>query len=165
LSCAIAQKLKLDQDKIEGVRIAGLLHDIGKIHVPAEILSKPGRLNEFEFNIVKTHAQAGYDILKTIKFPWPVALIVLQHHERIDGSGYLSGLKGDDLLIESKIIAIADVIEAMVSHRPYRPALGLDKALEELSVNKGIKYDSAIVDACFDLFSKKDFDLKQIYFD
>jgi response regulator RpfG family c-di-GMP phosphodiesterase len=157
LSTAIAQEMKLPQDKIEGIRIASLIHDIGKIGMPAEILSKPSKLSEIEYRLIKNHSQIGYDILKSIEFTWPIAQIVLQHQERLNGSGYPQGLKGDDILLEAKIIAVADVIEAMSSHRPYRPALGIDKALEEISKNKGILYDPEVVDTCLMLFKEKEF--------
>ena len=157
LATAIAQEMKLPQDKIEGIRIASLVHDIGKISIPSEILSKPSKLSEIEYRLIKNHSQIGYDILKSIEFPWPIAQIVLQHQERLNGSGYPQGLKGDDILLEAKIIAVADVIEAMSSHRPYRPALGIDKALKEISQNRGILYDSEVVDACIKLFKEKDF--------
>jgi PAS domain S-box-containing protein/putative nucleotidyltransferase with HDIG domain len=160
IAVAIAQEMKLPEDKIEGMRIAALVHDIGKISIPAEILSKPSKLNEMEFSLIKNHPKTGYDILKTIDFPWPVARIVLQHHEWLDGSGYPQGLKGDKILLEAKIIGTADVVEAMSSHRPYRPSLGIDKALEEISKNKGILYDPEVVDACLRLFKEKDFELK-----
>ena len=154
---AIAQEMKLPEDKIEGMRIAALVHDIGKISIPAEILSKPSKLNEMEFSLIKNHPKTGYDILKTIDFPWPVAKIVLQHHEKIDGSGYPQGLKGEKILLEAKIMAVADVVEAMFSHRPYRPSLGIDKALKEISQNKGILYDPEVVHACPKLFKEKEF--------
>jgi HD-GYP domain-containing protein (c-di-GMP phosphodiesterase class II) len=145
----------LSPDKIEGIRIASLIHDIGKISIPAEILSKPTKLTDMEFNLIKDHPKIGYDILRKIDFPWPLAELILQHHERRDGSGYPSGLKGDEILLEAKIIALADVVEAMSSHRPYRPALGIDRALEEISQNKGIFYDPEVVDACIRLFKEK----------
>jgi PAS domain S-box-containing protein/putative nucleotidyltransferase with HDIG domain len=157
LAYEIAKMMNLTNDQKEGVRLAGAIHDIGKIYVPAEILSKPGKISENEFNILKTHSQVGYDILRTIDFPWPIAKIVLQHHERIDGSGYPNGLKGDEILIEAKIIGVADVVEAMASYRPYRPALGIDKALEEILKNKGKIYDPEIVDICQDLIVNKGF--------
>jgi putative nucleotidyltransferase with HDIG domain len=160
LATVIAQEMKLSQDKIEGTKIASLVHDIGKINTPAEILSKPSKLNEMEFNLIKNHPKTGYNILKTIDFPWPVARIVLQHHERLDGSGYPQGLKGDKILLEAKIIGTADVVEAMSSHRPYRPAKGIDKALEEISKNKGILYDPEVVDACPKLFKEKSFNFE-----
>ena len=145
---AIAAKMGLSKKRIEGLYTAALVHDIGKIIVPAEILSKPGRLTEIEFSIIKEHPRVGYEILKDVDFPWPVAEIILQHHERMDGSGYPRGLTGDDILLEARILAVADVVEAMSSHRPYRPALGIDKALEEISKNKGKLYDSRVVEAC-----------------
>ena len=157
LATAIAREMKLPPDKIEGIRIASLVHDIGKISIPAEILSKPIKLNEIEYSLIKDHSQIGYDILKSIDFPWPVAKIVLQHHEKINGSGYPQGLKGDEILLEARIMGVADVVEAMSSHRPYRPALGIDKALEEISWNKGILYDPEVVGTCLELFKEKDF--------
>lgn len=157
LATTIAQEMKLPQDKIEGIRIASLVHDIGKVSIPAEILSKPTKLNEIEYNLIKDHSQIGYDIIKTVDFPWPVAQIVFQHHERINGSGYPQGLKGDDILLEARIMGVADVVEAMSSHRPYRAALGTDKALEEIYQNKGILYDPEVVDACIKLFKEKGF--------
>jgi PAS domain S-box-containing protein/putative nucleotidyltransferase with HDIG domain len=157
LAVAIAQEMKLPEDKIEGIRIAALVHDIGKINIPAEILSKPSKLNEMEFSLIKNHPKVGYDILRKIDFSWPVAKIVLQHHEKIDGSGYPQGLKGEKILLEAKIIGVADVVEAMSSHRPYRPSLGIDKALEEISQNKGILYDPEVVDVCLKLLKEKDF--------
>ena len=157
LSTAIAQKMKLPQEKIEGIRIASLIHDIGKISIPSEILSKPSKLSEIEYRLIKNHSQIGYDILKSIEFSWPIAQIVLQHQERLNGSGYPQGLKGDNILLEAKIIAVADVIEAMSSHRPYRPALGINKALEEISINRGILYVPEVVDVCIRLFKEKDF--------
>ncbi|MBU4350516.1 HD domain-containing protein, partial [bacterium] len=157
LATTIAQEMKLPRDKIEGVRITSLIHDMGKISIPSEILSKPTKLSKIEFSLIKDHSQIGYDILKSIEFPWPVAQIVLQHHERIDGSGYPQGLKANEILIEAKIIAVADVVEAMSSHRPYRPALGIDKALEEISQNKSTLYDPGVVNTCLKLFRKKKF--------
>ncbi|MBW1740700.1 MAG: PAS domain S-box protein [Deltaproteobacteria bacterium] len=157
LACAIAKEVGLSKGEIDGLRPAGVVHDIGKIYVPAEILSKPGRLTENEFNIIKTHPQVGYDILKIIEFPWPIAKIVLQHHERMDGSGYPQGLSGEEILLEARILSVADVVEAMASHRPYRPALGIDKALEEISENKGVLYDAKAADACLKLFTEKEF--------
>lgn len=157
LACFIARKIMLSEEQVEGLRVAGLLHDIGKIYVPAEILSKPGRLTESEFNIMKTHPQVGYDILKTVEFPWPVALTILQHHERLNGSGYPDGLSGEAIILEAKILGVADVVEAMSSHRPYRPALGLDKALKEISTNRAILYDPRVVDICLLIFEKNKF--------
>ena len=157
LAVALAKDRGLSQDRIEGIKITALIHDIGKINVPVEILSKPGKLSDIEFGLIKNHSQKGYEILRTIDFPWPVAEIVLQHHEKMNGSGYPRGLKGDEILLEAKIICIADVVEAMSSHRPYRPALGIDKALEEISQNKGILYDPEVVDTCLKLFKEKGF--------
>ena len=157
LSAAIAKELNLSPDKIEGIRIASLIHDIGKIGLPTEILSKPTKLNDVEFSLIKGHSQIGYDILKPIDFSYPVAQIVLQHHERLNGSGYPNNLKVDEILLEAKIIGVADVVEAMSSHRPYRVALGIDKALEEISQNRGILYDPEVVDAFLKLFKEKGF--------
>jgi putative nucleotidyltransferase with HDIG domain len=154
LACSIAEHMGLSADLIKGLRIAGLLHDIGKISVPAEILSKPGKITKDERNIIKNHCRVGYDILKGIEFQWPVAEIVLQHHERIDGSGYPLEITGEQILLEARILAVADVIEAMSSHRPYRAALGLDEALEEIRRKRGILFDPVVVDACLDLASK-----------
>jgi PAS domain S-box-containing protein/putative nucleotidyltransferase with HDIG domain len=157
LSCAIAQDLGMSELEIEGLRVAGDIHDIGKIYVPAEILSKPGQITAIEYGIIKTHPQVGYDILKTIKFPWPVAQIVLQHHERLDGSGYPLGLRSDQILKEARILTVADIVEAMSSHRPYRPAQGIDKALAEVVQNKGRFYDTDAVEACVRLFQENRF--------
>jgi PAS domain S-box-containing protein/putative nucleotidyltransferase with HDIG domain len=157
LSCAIARELGMPEDQVEGIRVAGDIHDIGKIYVPAEILSKPGQITAIEYGIIKTHPQVGYDILKTIKFPWPVAQIVLQHHEKLDGSGYPLGLEKDQILKEARILSVADTVEAMSSHRPYRPAQGLGKALEQIIQNKGLLYDQDAVDACVTLFREKSF--------
>lgn len=157
LACEIAKEMGLPEDQIEGICMSGIVHDIGKMHVPAEILSKPGKLTDNEFNIVKTHVQVGYDILKGIEFPWPVADIVHQHHERIDGSGYPLGLPDDNIIMEARIMCVADIIEAMASHRPYRPALGMDKALEEIARGKGVYYDSEVVNACLKLIKEKGF--------
>jgi len=154
---ATAAEMNLPDEQITGVRIAGGIHDIGKISVPTDILSKPGKITDHEFEIIKTHTQVGYDILKKIDFPWPIAQIVHQHHEKMDGSGYPLGLSGQDILLEARIICVADVIEAMISHRPYRPALGMEKALEEISKNRGILYDPDAADACLRLFKEKGF--------
>lgn len=148
LGCAIAIEMGFSRDLVRAVRVSGLLHDIGKICVPAEILGKPGELTEHEFAIIKTHCQAGFDILKGIEFPWPVAQVVMQHHERMDGSGYPAGLLGKDILIQARILAVADVLESVASHRPYRPSLGTSKAIEEILANKGKLYDSRVVNAC-----------------
>jgi putative nucleotidyltransferase with HDIG domain/PAS domain S-box-containing protein len=160
LACAVAAELKFDGERIEGLRVAGLLHDLGKIAVASEILSKPGKINEYEIAIIKAHPQIGYDILKTIEFPWPVAQMVLQHHERLDGSGYPAGLKGEEIMLEAKILGVADVVEAMSSHRPYRPAIGINQALEEISQKKGLAYAPEVVDACLRLFHQRDFAFK-----
>jgi PAS domain S-box-containing protein/putative nucleotidyltransferase with HDIG domain len=159
LACAIAGELNLPEVQIEGIRVAGVLHDIGKINVPAEILSKTGRLSDAEFNIVKTHSQIGKEILESIDFPWPVAQIVHQHHERLNGTGYPQGLSDGKIILEAKIMAVADVVEAMASHRPYRLALGIEKALEEISSQRGLLYDPQAVDACRELFDKKGYKL------
>jgi putative nucleotidyltransferase with HDIG domain len=157
LACAVARELGLPADRVAGLRVMGLLHDLGKISVPAEILSKPGKLSDTEFAIIKSHAQAGYEIVKEIRFPWPVAEVILQHHERMDGSGYPQGLTGPDITPEARILAVADVVEAMASHRPYRPALRIELALEEIAQNKGVLYDPEVVDACLKLFAEKKF--------
>ena len=162
LACAIAGELNLPEVQIEGIRVAGVLHDIGKINVPAEILSKTGRLSEAEFNIIKTHAQVGKEILESIDFPWPVAQVAHQHHERLNGTGYPQGLSDGKIILEAKIMAVADVVEAMASHRPYRPALGVEKALEEISSQRGLLYDPQAVDACRELFDKKGYKLAQV---
>lgn len=160
LASAIAGEMGLTRNQVEGIEVAGNLHDIGKIHVPIEILSKPGKLTEIEFSYVKTHSQSGYDIIKDIEFPWPVAEIILQHHERLDGSGYPRGLSGDEILPEARIIAVADVVEAMASHRPYRPALGIEPALDEIVRNSGLLYDPEVVAACCRLFQERGFSLE-----
>lgn len=158
LAAAIARELGMTEDEIEGVYVAGVIHDIGKIHIPAEILSKPGRLNEIEYGLIQTHPQVGYEIVKDIHFPWPVADIVLQHHERLDGSGYPGRLTGDQIVVGARIIAVADVVEAMASHRPYRPGLGITRALEEIERKLGVAYDAQVVRACLILFSSKGFE-------
>ncbi len=157
LACAIAEEMKLPAEQIDGIRAAGIVHDIGKIHVPSEILSKPGHLSEVEFIMIKTHPKIGYDILKQIEFPWPVADIVLQHHERMDGSGYPSGTSGENICMEARILAVADVIEAIASHRPYRAGLGMVEALKEISQSKSNQYDSRVTEACLKLFNEKGF--------
>jgi PAS domain S-box-containing protein len=157
LACAIGNEMGLSSDRIEGIRVASAMHDVGKVYVPAEILSKPGKLSPLEFNLIKVHPQVGYDILKTITFPWPVAEVVLQHHERIDGSGYPRGLTGGEISLEAKVLSIADVVEAMGTHRPYRPALGMERALEEVRVYRGKLYDPDAADACLRLFNEKGF--------
>jgi len=153
LACAIAEKMGLGEKTVDGVRVSGLLHDVGKVSIPAEILSKPGKLTPLEFGLVKEHVRIGFDVLKEIVFPWPVAESVLQHHERLDGSGYPCGLKGEAINLGARILAVADVVEAMASHRPYRPALGIDAALEEIKEHQGKLYDSSVVEVCVQLFA------------
>ncbi len=160
LASALAQEMGLSEKEVEGVKMASLIHDIGKISVPSEILSKPGKLTEIEFCLVKTHPQSGYEILKNITLPWPIAQIVLQHHERLDGSGYPLGLKDKEILLEAKIIGVADVVEAMASHRPYRPALGIEKALEEISQKKGLLYSLRWSISVLSFLLKKDLSLR-----
>jgi PAS domain S-box-containing protein/putative nucleotidyltransferase with HDIG domain len=162
LACAIAAELGLPGDQIEGIRMAALIHDIGKMYTPAEVLSKPGELSELELGLIKTHPQVGHDILSTVDFPWPIATIVLQHHEKMDGSGYPSGLVGDEILLEARILGVADVVEAMSSHRPYRPALGLDRAIEEIRQKRGTRYDPQVVDTCIALLTEKGFEFEQV---
>jgi HD-GYP domain-containing protein (c-di-GMP phosphodiesterase class II) len=157
LACAIAIEMKLPKDMIEGVRMAGVIHDLGKISVPAEILSKTGKISDIEFSLIKTHPTVSYEILRPIDFPWPIAQMVLQHHERDNGSGYPFGLHRHEILLEAKILGVADVVEAMASHRPYRPALGVEVALEEISEHSGTLYDFDVVQACVKLFREKRF--------
>jgi PAS domain S-box-containing protein/putative nucleotidyltransferase with HDIG domain len=159
LARAIATEMGLPTDQIDGIRMAAIIHDIGKMSVPAEILSMPRKLTDIEFSLIKTHALSGYDILKDIEFPWPVGQIILQHHEMMDGSGYPNGLKGSEILLEARILTVADVVEAMASHRPYRAGLGLDAALEEITKNRGVLYDPKVVDACLRLFNEKGYKL------
>jgi putative nucleotidyltransferase with HDIG domain len=160
LAAAIAEKMSLSEEQIKGIQMAGVIHDIGKMYIPADILSKPSKLSSIEMQLIMTHSQAGYDIMKDIEFPWPVARIILEHHERMDGSGYPDGRLKNDILLESRIIAIADVVDAMASHRPYRPSLGIDVALREIEKNKGVLYDSDMVDACLTLFREEGFQLE-----
>ena len=157
LAQAIASEMNLPANQIEGIQMAAIIHDLGKIAVPAEILSKPKKLTAIEYGLIKSHPQDGYDMLKDINFPWPIAKIILEHHENLDGSGYPNGLVGENILLESKIIAVADVVEAMASHRPYRPALGIDIALKEIETNKGTLYDEDVADVCLRLFREKGF--------
>lgn len=149
----IGQILHLDTDLVDGARIGALLHDFGIIRIPSEILNKPGKLTDQEFEIMKQHPVHGYQILKNIDFPWPVGRMVLQHHERLDGSGYPGGITGSDIILEARIIAVADVIDSMISDRPYRKALPVETALDELKKHKGVKYDAAVVDAAVDLYT------------
>jgi response regulator RpfG family c-di-GMP phosphodiesterase len=160
LACAIANEMSLPEEQIEGIRMAGLIHDIGKISVPTEVLSKPGPLSELEYGLIQAHPRVGHDVLKEMDFPWPLAQIVLQHHERLDGSGYPQGLSGEEIMLEARILAVADVVEAMASNRPYRPPRGLDKALGEISQNRGVLYDSEVVDVCLKLFTEKGFEFE-----
>jgi len=159
LSEAIAGKMGLSAEQIGIIRMAALIHDLGKIYVPAEILTKPSKLSNFEFELIKSHPLVAHDILKGIEFPHPIADYIVQHHERLNGSGYPNGLSDGNIHLEARIIAVADTIEAMASHRPYRPAIGLDKALEEISVNRGILYDPDVVNACLELFRENGFAL------
>ncbi len=154
LACGIAAELDLNLEMTKGLKVAAALHDIGKISIPLDILIKPGRLTDLEYSLIKEHSRAGYNVLKEIRFPWPVAQIVHQHHERIDGSGYPAGLKCSDILVEAKIIAVADVVEAMSSRRPYRAFLGLDAAREEIMNHRGALYDPDVVDACLKVLSQ-----------
>jgi len=160
LAGAIAAEMGLPESQTHRIRMAAAIHDIGKIYVPVEILRMPHRFAEIESSIIKTHPRVGYNILKEMDFPYPVAETVLQHHERMDGFGYPAGLSGEDILLEARILGVADVVDAMASHRPYRPALGADKALKEISHNRGILYDPEVVDACLRLFTEKGFKFK-----
>jgi PAS domain S-box-containing protein/putative nucleotidyltransferase with HDIG domain len=162
LSGAIAAEMGLDAQVVKGLQVAGYVHDIGKIVVPAEILAKPSKLTKAEFELIKSHPEQGYEVLKDIDFPWPVAQVALQHHERIDGAGYPRGLKGDQIIIEARILAVADVVEAMAAHRPYRPSRGIDAALEEVIRYRGVKYDPAAVDACVRLFRERGYVLEPV---
>lgn len=163
LALAIAREMQLNEEQYEGLGLAATIHDLGKVAIPSEILAKPGKLTNIEYQLVQTHAQIGFDILTegTTEFPWPIKTIVHQHHERINGSGYPLGLSGTDLLIESRILAVADVVEAMASHRPYRPALGIEVALQEISKNQGTLYDAEVVTACLSLFADKRFSFEK----
>ncbi len=160
LARAIATEMGLSPEKIEGIRMAGSIHDIGKLSIPAEILSKPRKLWEIEFRMIKEHSRRGYEILKDVESPWPLAEMVYQHHERMDGSGYPINLKGEEICMEARILAVADVVESMASHRPYRPTLGIDVALEEIEKNRGTLYDEVVADACLRLFREKVFQLE-----
>lgn len=157
LSCSIAAEMGLPEERIEVLRLAAFVHDIGKVGVPADILTKPGKLTDIEMSLIKLHCQVGYDILKNVEFPWPIAEMVFQHHERMDGSGYPQGLAGAAILLEARVLAVADVVEAMSAHRPYRPALELGVALEEITKNRSRLYDGEVVDACLRLFNEKGF--------
>jgi HD-GYP domain-containing protein (c-di-GMP phosphodiesterase class II) len=153
--------MNLPEERINIIHMASLIHDIGKIHIPAEILVKPGKLSEIEFNMIKTHPEIGYSILKTVEFTPPIAEIVLQHHERLDGSGYPKGIAGSEIILEARIIAVADAVEAMASHRPYRASRGIDEALKKISQFKGVSYDPNVVNDCLRLFEEKGFEFKQ----
>lgn len=155
LAVAIARDMGLPEERIQGLHLAGIVHDLGKIRIPAEILAKPGRLNEVEYTLIKIHPEAGYEILKGVDFPWPVAEIVRQHQERLDGSGYPRGLKGEDILLEARILAVADTVEAMASHRPYRPSKGAEAALNEIRQGRGVRYDTEVADTCLRIFERK----------
>ena len=157
LASAIARELGLPEDTVHGIDLASTIHDVGKIAIPVEILTKPGKLSKVEFMLVQTHVEAGYDIVKNIQFPWPIARMILEHHERMNGSGYPQGLKGDEILLGSRIIALSDVIEAMSTHRPYRFVVGIDAALDEIKQHRGTLYDAQAVDACLKLFAEKRF--------
>ena len=154
LAVAIASEIRLSEYQIEGIRMTGIIHDLGKIKIPAEILSKPGMISDLEYEIIKTHPQVGRDLLKDIEFPWPIAQIVLQHHEKMNGSGYPRGLKGEEILLEARILAVSDIVEAMSSHRPYRPALGIVKALDQIKKDRGTLLDPDVVDACLKVFKQ-----------
>ena len=157
LALAIGKKMNANKEQLEALKFAGMIFDIGKISIPSDLLSKPGKLSEPEFAVVKNHSQIGYEILKKIEFPWPIAKIVHQHHERLNGSGYPNRLKSDEILLEARILAVADVMEAMTSHRPYREAFSVKYALNELKKRKGILYDPKVVDVCIELFEKDNF--------
>lgn len=154
LACEMAKEMDLPAEQIRGIRVSGIIHDIGKIRIPSEILLNPKPLGKVEMEMIKSHPRTGCDILEGIEFPWPVSRIVLQHHERIDGSGYPQGLSGGNILLEARIIAVADVMQAMVSERPYRPGLGLEEAKKEISKNKGALYEPGVVDVCLKLFNE-----------
>jgi len=157
LAVAIGRKLGWDRFKLEGLKLGATIHDIGKISVPAEILNRPGRLTESEFGVIKAHPQTGFEILEKTDFPWPIKEMVVQHHERIDGTGYPYGLKGDEIIDEAKVLAVADVVDAITSHRPYRPGRGIDVALAEIERGRGTAYDPSAVDACLSLLREEHF--------
>lgn len=161
IAIAIAQKLEMPKMQIDGLKLACIVHDVGKINIPAEILSRPGQLSEAEFQLIKQHPISGYEILKGIDFPWPIAQVVLQHHERLDGSGYPEGLHEKEILLEARIMAVADVIEAMASHRPYRPGLGIEPALQEIEKNSGAQFDPVVCETALRLFREEDFTLEE----
>ncbi|RKZ34187.1 MAG: HD-GYP domain-containing protein [Gammaproteobacteria bacterium] len=159
LAVSIATEMDLPQETIEGLQLGATIHDIGKNYIPAEILNRPGPLTDIEFELIKQHPQVGSDIVSEVDFPWPVAEMILQHHERMDGSGYPEGLSGDDIILEARILAVADVVEAMASHRPYRPACGMEAALAEIAANRAKAYDPEVADACLRLFKDRGYQL------
>ncbi len=161
LARAIATEIGLSDKIIDGLRLGGIVHDIGKINVPAEILVKPGTITPLEFSLIQTHSEVGYELLKNIEFPWPIAEMVLQHHEKMDGSGYPAGLSGENICLEARILCVADVVEAMASNRPYRPALGIDAALDDIEKKKGIQFDPQVVDACLRIFRERGYQIKR----
>ncbi len=161
LACAIAREMGLPEERVDVLRLAAFVHDIGKVGVPTDILTKPGKLSDIEMSLIRVHCQIGCEILKNVEFPWPIADMVFQHHERVDGSGYPQGLAGTEILLEARILAVADVVEAMSAHRPYRPALDIGVALEEISKNRGILYDCEVADACLRLFAEKRFEFRK----
>ncbi len=154
LAVTIATEMALDETMIEGLRLGGMVHDIGKVYIPSEILNRPGKLSDIEFSLIKTHSQVGHDIMVNVAFPWPVAKMIYQHHERMNGSGYPCALKGEEILLEARILAVADVLESMASHRPYRPALGIEKGIEEIQRGAGDYYDTNVAEACLRLFER-----------
>ena len=162
LSACMGTKLGLSPRAVVGLWFGALIHDVGKIYVPAEVLNRPGRLSRVELDFIKEHAEVGYEIVHHIEFPWPVAEIVRQHHERIDGTGYPQGLRGDEIIVEARIVSVADVFEAMMSHRPYRAALGKDVSIQELRRGRGVAYDPDAVDACLEIVSADDFDISAL---
>jgi putative nucleotidyltransferase with HDIG domain len=162
LAAAIGREMGFDDDRIQGIELGSLIHDIGKVGLPASFLNKPGRLTTIEFALIKSHSQVGYEIVKDVEFAWPIAKMVLQHHERMNGTGYPNGLSGDSILMEARIISVADVIESMASHRPYRPALGLDAAMAEIAANSGSLYDPDVVKACLALFGNNRFSFEEM---
>ena len=159
IAVAISAELGFDSDRQHGMRVVSYLHDVGNIHIPEKILFKPGKLTDIEYSLVKSHSQTSYDALKHVAFPWPVAEVAFQHHERFDGTGYPRGLKGEEIIMEARILSVVDVVEAMSSHRPYRSGLGIDRALDEIKRGRGITYDATVVDACLKLFNEKGYQL------
>ncbi len=157
LACAVAQEMGLAGEQITPIRLAASVHDSGKVSVPAEVLTKPRRLSDIEYELIRRHSQVGYEVLSTIDFPWPIARIVLQHHERVDGSGYPAGIAGDEIALEARIIGVPDVVEAMATYRPYRPALGIDAAIAGISQNSGVLYDESVVKACVRVIMERGF--------